>query len=63
MRDPKRIREFLDVVAHTWECVPDYRFGQLITNLSRYWGVVDIWELEEPEWIEIMHKFTEQFDE
>ena len=63
MRDPKRIREFLDVVAHTWERVPDYRFGQLVMNLASYWGVEDIWHLEEPEWIEIMRKFQAQFDE
>ncbi len=63
MRDPKRIREFLEVVAHTWERVPDYRFGQLVMNLAGFWGVEDIWHLEESEWIEIMHSFQRQFDE
>lgn len=63
MRDPKRIRAFLDVVAHTWERVPDYRFGQLIVALKEYWGLDDIFFPEEEAWVEIMHRFQEQFDD
>ncbi|KKL81620.1 hypothetical protein LCGC14_1992910 [marine sediment metagenome] len=63
MRDPKRIREFLDVVAYTWERVPNYRFGQLVMNLAGYWGAEDIYNIEEPEWISIMHSFRSQFDD
>lgn len=33
MRDPKRIREFCNRLATCWECVPDWRFGQLMSNV------------------------------
>lgn len=33
MRDPKRIRKFCNRLATVWECVPDWRFGQLMSNM------------------------------
>ena len=33
MRDPKRIHPFCDRLAEMWGKVPDWRFGQLISNL------------------------------
>ena len=33
MRDPQRIRRFCDQLASVWEKVPDWRFGQLMSNL------------------------------
>jgi len=33
MRDPKRIRKFCDRLAAVWERVPDWRFGQLMSNV------------------------------
>lgn len=38
MRDPKRIDEFCDLLKEIWKRVPDWRFGQLISNLSRQFG-------------------------
>lgn len=32
MRDPRRIRPFLNEIALIWEQNPDLRFGQLIMN-------------------------------
>ena len=32
MRDPKRIRPFLEKIAEAWEKYPDLRFGQLVLN-------------------------------
>ena len=32
MRDPKRIDEFVEVLKECWKKVPDWRFGQLVTN-------------------------------
>ena len=32
MRDPKRIRKFCNRLATAWECLPDWRFGQLMVN-------------------------------
>lgn len=37
MRDPKRIRKFCNQLAEFWETnCPDWRFGQLITNILRF---------------------------
>lgn len=33
MRDPKRIDEFCDELKVTWHRVPDWRFGQLMSNM------------------------------
>ncbi len=33
MRDPKRIDEFCRMLAYYWHRVPDWRFGQLISNV------------------------------
>lgn len=35
MRDPKRIDKFCDLLKEIWKRVPDWRFGQLISNLGR----------------------------
>lgn len=32
MRDPNRIDEFCDELKKMWHQVPDWRFGQLISN-------------------------------
>lgn len=32
MRDPKRIDEFCEELKKMWHQVPDWRFGQLISN-------------------------------
>lgn len=33
MRDIKRIRKFCNRLAAVWEKVPDWRFGQLMSNM------------------------------
>lgn len=33
MRDPKRIDEFCDELKKLWHHVPDWRFGQLMSNM------------------------------
>lgn len=33
MRDPKRIDEFCDELKLLWHKVPDWRFGQLMSNV------------------------------
>jgi len=33
MRNPKRIRTFCNRLAAAWENLPDWRFGQLMTNV------------------------------
>lgn len=34
MRDPRRIREFIDFLKDIWEECPDQRFNQLVHNLQ-----------------------------
>ena len=34
MRDPKRIHEIVKLFECFWHSVPDWRFGQLLSNLS-----------------------------
>lgn len=33
MRNPDRIKDFCDRLAECWRCVPDWRFGQLMSNV------------------------------
>ena len=53
MRDPKRISKFLEILGQYWSAVPDWRFGQFITNIARFYGG-DIWFLEEDQFIEVV---------
>ena len=62
MRDPKRIPEFLAVVQKCWEKVPDWRFGQLIENLKRYIGSVDVFYIEDDKFVQYLKEFF-QVDE
>lgn len=32
MRDPNRIDSFLQKIGECWKLVPDWRFGQLLSN-------------------------------
>ena len=34
MRDPKRIDRICDLLKNFWKHVPDWRFGQLISNVA-----------------------------
>ena len=57
MRNPKRIDEFCNELKEMWHRVPDWRFGQLMSNflgfVSQETGK-DIWFIEEPEMIEFV---------
>lgn len=57
MRNPNRIRPFLEEVERLWNKVPDWRFGQLICNIpySR-----DPFFLEEDEFLEEMKKLFKE---
>lgn len=50
MRDPKRIDPMINVIREVWRQHPDWRFGQLVVNMSRdakYAG--DLFYLEDEE--------------
>lgn len=63
MRDPARIERFLRRLATLWHKVPDWRFGQLISNvLGSYHG--DIFFPEDEDMIEFMENwFKEELNE
>jgi len=59
MRDKERIDEFLEKFGKCWKKVPDWRFGQLLSNvLSCYKG--DIFFVEEKEMIRIFEAFFQK---
>lgn len=49
MRDPNRIKPFLETIEKCWEQVPDWRFGQLIENLKRRLDIKDLFYIEDEE--------------
>lgn len=62
MRDPKRIRKFLNRLADAWELCPDLRFGQLMSNI--YAGMQregkDPFFPEDEEMIAYIEKYVEK---
>ncbi len=60
MREPKRIKEFCEQLAATWERVPDWRFGQFISNVL---GQIqsdkhrDIFFIEDEEMLQGIRKY------
>lgn len=62
MRDPKRIRKYCDQLASLWETVPDWRFGQLMSNvLGEYYAETkkDIFFPEDDEMFAFFKKYQE----
>lgn len=49
MRDPNRIKPFLETIEKCWSKVPDWRFGQLIENLKRRLDIKDLFYIEDEE--------------
>ena len=49
MRDPNRIKPFLEAIEKCWLEVPDWRFGQLIENLKRRLDIKDLFYIEDEE--------------
>lgn len=54
MRDPKRIKPFLQELEKLWELNPDLRFGQLIYSLNHNIspGDGDTFNMEDEEYLE-----------
>ena len=64
MRDPKRISQMLELIQRGWEeMVPDWRFGQLIENLSRYIGVDDLFYIEDDKMADMIAEFFDLEEE
>ena len=54
MRDPNRIKPFLETIEKCWSKVPDWRFGQLIENLKRRLDIEDLFYIEDKELEELI---------
>lgn len=59
MRNPNRIYEIMTLLQAGWQKVPDWRFGQLIENLTRYIGVDDLFYVEDDK---LKEKIIDYFD-
>lgn len=60
MRDIKRIDKFCKRLAEAWKKVPDWRFGQLMSNiLGEYYSQtkMDPFFVEDDEFIEFIEKY------
>lgn len=63
MREPKRIDEFCAELAKLWHKVPDWRFGQLMSNVLgeyTYQTHRDIFFPEDDEMLEFFKKYFEK---
>ena len=57
MRDPKRITLLLTELSEQWKKFPDWRFGQLIENIKRFYGVDDLFFIEDDKMLELIKDF------
>lgn len=60
MRDPKRIEPFAQKLAACWQQVPDWRFGQLMSNFLGFAyekSKKDIFFIEENEMESLLDEF------
>lgn len=52
MRDPNRIEPLLKAMKELWILVPDWRLGQLVSNLARATNVNDPFFVEDDKMME-----------
>lgn len=58
MRDENRIDHILKLVGKIWHRYPDWRFGQLVTNLYRFTGHKDFFYVEDEDLLLLLMKAT-----
>ena len=65
MRDPERIDKFCDLLKEIWKRVPDWRFGQLISNLGRQleWTPGGFFYAEDEEFMNELARILAKFNE
>ena len=61
MRDPKRIKPLLMEIEKQWEKFPDWRFGQLIENIKRFYNIDDLFYTEDDEMLKLIENFIYYF--
>ena len=60
MKDPKRIKPILKLLQEAWELVPDWRLGQLVSNLLGT-GPRDVFHPEDETWEELLKEFIKSY--
>lgn len=63
MRDPNRIYKFCNKIAEMWSEVPDWRFGQLISNLICDLDGATLFYMEDEELFQYLEKELEKFSD
>jgi len=58
MRDEKRIPKIIKLLEEAWTLVPDWRLGQLISNLVGS-GRQDVFHPEDDQWEEYLKAFID----
>lgn len=59
MRDQKRIERIILLLDEAWKLVPDWRLGQLISNLLGA-GKQDVFHPEDEVWEKLLEKFVRE---
>ena len=62
MRDSERIRDVLKEVENVWQHHPDWRLGQLISNVAA-WADQPVWDIEEGTLIEELRRHLSQLED
>lgn len=62
MRDPKRIKPLLMEIEKQWERFPDWRFGQLIENIKRFYDINDLFYIEDDEILKLIENFMKKIE-
>lgn len=57
MRNPNRIKPFLETIEKCWAKVPDWRFGQIIANMQRAYNIPDLFFIEDDKLEEIFKDY------
>ena len=60
MRDPKRIKPLLMEIEKQWENFPDWRLGQLIENIKRFYNIDDLFYTEDDEMLKLIENFMRE---
>lgn len=61
MRDPLRITRITQMLEKAWKYVPDWRLGQLISNLLGA-GPQDVFFVEDDEWEKLLLKMINKIE-
>ena len=62
MRDQKRITPLLTELEKQWKRFPDWRFGQLIENIKRFYDINDLFYIEDDEMLKLIENFMRKIE-